>query len=610
MVKDQIILKVVNATKTALGLKVIPSFKIETPTDFTHGDFSVNIALILAKELKKNPVEVAQKIQQALGLVQNIEKIEVVQPGFINFWLSKDYITAQLNQMLAVSHAGSAGKLNGKKVMVEFTDPNPFKELHIGHLYSNTIGESLSRIFEANGAIVFRADYFGDVGMHVAKAIWGLLSKLKTQNSRLDSAKRAKLKTEEKLEELHKKSLDERVRFLGEVYALGSNKYEKNEQVQNEVRHLNKLIYLAAQRMWEKEKGLTPQVDYRQGEEIDEKELNTVYELYTTGRKWSLESFEKIYARLGTKFDGYYPESIAGERGYKLVKDNIANGIFVESEGAIIFPGKNYNLHNRVFINKLGFPTYEAKELGLAPWKNEEFPYDLSVIVTGTEIQAYFAVLIAALKKVNPQLGAKTIPLLHGMLRLPEGKMSSRSGNVITGEWLLDSAKNKIRETYKDMTDETAEMVAVAAVKYALLKSRIGTDIIFNFHESINFEGNSGPYIQYTYVRTQSVLKKAKAKDSRFEFNKKNILQEKDEINILRHLVKFSDVLDASANQFAPHVVCTYLFELAQKFNLFYQKEKIIGSAEQNFRLALTQAVGKVLKEGLFVLGIKTPDKM
>jgi arginyl-tRNA synthetase len=574
---------------------VIPS--LDYSSDPKHGDYSTNVALVAAKKQGKNPKELAEDLRLKLNDLALVEKIEIAGPGFINFWISNKVLFKK-----ATEQENIQGELTGKKISVEYTDPNPFKELHIGHLYSNIIGESLCLLFEANGATVWRADYFGDVGMHVAKSVWGLQQKIKNQRSKINN-----------MEDLEKESLEERIKFLGEGYALGSNEFTERAEVKEEVKHLNKLIYLAAQKMWEQEKGIKPLVDYRKGEEIDEQELDEVYQLYSMGRKWSLEYFETLYKRLGTKFDGYYPESIAGERGYKLVKENIAKGIFVESEGAVIFPGESQGLHNRVFINKLGLPTYEAKELGLPEWKYEDFAYDDSYIVTANEIAGYFSVLVEALKKVHPDLGHKTHPLLHGMVRLPEGKMSSRSGNVITVAGLLDEAKAKVSELVSSEIEDkeaVSEMVGMAAVKYAFLRSGVGKDITFDFDESVSFDGNSGPYLQYTFARTQSVL--AKVPGEKFTILSERLGLQSEERELLRLLARFPEIVQDAAERLSPNMLCTYLFDLAQNFNLFYQKCPILKAEDETkqFRLALTQATGEVLKRGLLLLGIKAPEKM
>ncbi len=570
-----------------LGIESL-SFKLDIPQDLAHGDYTSNIALVASQKLHQNPMEVGQKIKDKITLSYPVERIEVVKPGFINFWLSKDYVITQLQEVLEQRERfgmTTRSQFNGIKIMVEFTDPNPFKEFHIGHLYSNTVGESLSRLLESQGAMVWRVTYQGDVGLHVAKALYGILqgSKFKVQSSRLDE-----------------ESLEKRAKILGEAYAMGSKAYEEDDRAKKEIIEINKKVY----------EGSDPQI----------------LELYQKGRQWSLEYFEAIYKRLGSKFIKNYFESAAGPIGLNLVKDHIKDGVFKESEGAIIFEGEKYGLHSRVFINSLGLPTYEAKDMALPQIKYKDFPYDESIIITAVEQSDYFEVILKALSLINPDLASKTRHIAHGVVRLLEGKMSSRTGNVITGEWLLDEAKKKIQQSFKDVDQDTAEKIAVGAVKYALLKSGIGKDIAFSFEESVSLEGNSGPYLQYTYARTQSVLTKFKTQSSKLkstvQSSKVDQKLEPEEILLLRLVHRFPEVVQEATEQFAPHALCNYLFDLAQAFNLFYQKHKILGTEAQKgsegqrliglqeFRVVLTEATGQVLKNGLHLLGIAAPERM
>jgi arginyl-tRNA synthetase len=565
--------------------------------DPSLGDYATNVAFAFAKKLKKSPLEAASLLVDELTKMKSemLEKIDIAKPGFINFTLKNTFLCAQLVEPVLEE---KSEKFNGKKIMIEFTDPNPFKEFHIGHLYSNIVGESLARLIESQGAEVRRVNYQGDVGLHVAKAIYGLMIKLKEKHIDLN--------------DIDKKSLEEKAKFLGEAYALGARAYEEDEAAKEEIIELNKKIYAIVESTAESEK------------------YPEIKQLYYKGRSWSLEYFETIYKRLGTKFWKYYFESEAGPVGLALVKEYLNKGIFEESQKAIIFKGEKYGLHNRVFINSLGLPTYEAKELGLAQSKYQDFPYDLSIIVTGNEINEYFRVLLKVLSLIKPELAEKTLHIGHGMVRLPEGKMSSRKGNILTGEWLLDEAvararakidevKKQIREdSYSEVAageqDEIAEMVGVGAVKYALLRSSIGKDIEFRFDESISFEGNSGPYLQYTYVRTRSVLEKSgltEKKDFLKQVECPQLLSQ-DERQLLIDLIRWSDVKKEAAQKYSPSDICTYLFELAQHFNLFYQKYPILRASEniREFRLLLTKRIGENIKEGLWLLGIQTPEKM
>lgn len=594
--------------------------QLEHPVNENHGDYSSNIALIFAGKLKLNPKELAEKISSKLN--ENlkkeqtmVEKVEVGGGGFLNLWLRQDYLIT-LIQLLKDKNGLKMTPLQGRKLMVEFTDPNPFKEFHIGHLYSNSVGESLSRLMEYYGAKVARANYQGDVGMHVAKSIWGIVKKM--ENEKLE------------IKDLEERSLKKRIEFLGEAYALGNAAYE--EKAKEEMEDINYLVFVAAQQYLAKKEGWQPQVNYQQYIH-GRKKLARVGELFEKGRRWSLDYFETLYRRLGTRFNYYYFESIVGEYGAKLVKEHLKDGIFEESEGAVVYRGEKYGLHTRVFINALGLPTYEAKELGLASAKYKDFPYDLSLIVTGNEINEYFQVLLSALEKIKPELAKKTRHIGHGMVRLPEGKMSSRTGKVLTGEWLIDQAKLKIFEILeesktkytKEEKNIIAEKAAIAAVKYSLLKVSLPSDITFDLAKSVSLEGDSGPYLMYTYARCKSVIRKSKREDSitgdatgvrssrtcedlKIEFNP-------EEISLLRTLYRFPEVVIEAARTFSPNIICSFLFDLAQKYNLFYDKHSILHLGQKyqaisNFRLFLTFATATIVKQGLYLLGIETVERM
>jgi arginyl-tRNA synthetase len=597
----------IKETLKKIGVKDLNvEYIVERPANSDFGDYSTNIALTLTKQLKKNPMLIAEEVINNFPKTKFIKKIEVIKPGFINFWVADVQLINQLYK--TKDDFGFELAYKDKKVMVEYTDPNPFKEFHIGHLYSNSVGESIARIYGAIGGNVKRADYFGDVGMHVAKSVWGLIEKMKKEKVRIT--------------DLEKKLLPERIKYLGQAYALGVKNYENDKKIAEEIKDVNYLVYLCGQEYLKDNYHWTPQVDYQQYLRPEfMSQYKTVKEVYYAGKKWSLDYFEEIYKRLGTKFDYYYPESIVGEFGLKIVKENLKKGHFELSDKAVVFPGEKYGLHTRVFINSLGLPTYEAKELGLAFKKFEDFKYDKSIIVVGNEIKEYFKVLHKALLITSPNLGKKTTNICTGMVRLPEGKMSSRTGNVITVAWMFDEIKNKLKEIMKnnhkiakEELSEVEEIISVAAIKYSLLKNGIGQDIVFDLKESLTLEGNSGPYLLYTYTRCQSVLKKSSfnnetpLRPSGFEGQAMN----SDELNVLRLLNLFPEVVQQAAVQLAPNLIANYLYDLAQKYNYFYQKNKILESEEgtKKFRLMLTQAVGKVIKEGLYLLGIKTVERM
>lgn len=553
MVRQKIEAAIVEALKS-LGAEGT-LFVVERPASMEHGDYATNAALAAAKALKQNPKEVAQKLMSVLssklGSREGIEKIEVAGAGFINFFLTREAITKEVERAAQDPSWGNTFLYESKKILVEYTDPNPFKEFHIGHLMTNTIGESIARIAEAAGGRVSRANYQGDVGVHVAKAIWG---KMHPPHGGAELS-------------------------WGEAYTYGNAEYEAHKE---ETDTLNKIIY----------------------DRSDEK----VNKLYDEGLAQSLEHFEELYKMLGTKFDYYFFESEVGPVGLEIVKSH--PDVFEQSEGATIFRGENVGLHTRVFINSKGLPTYEAKELGLVEAKKAKGNFDLSLTVTANEIRDYFTVVRAAAEKIFPDMQGKMVARFHGFLKLTTGKMSSRLGNVVTGESLLvdltEAAKEKMQGRELADADKVAEQVAVGAIKYAVLKQTSSKDIIFDPERSLSLEGDSGPYLQYAHTRALSLLRKAQeahVEPAGGEFLGHGSLE--------RLLVHYPDVVARAARELEPHYVTTYLTELAATFNSWYATERVIVDGKVvNYTLNLVRAVEQTLAKGLHVLGIPAPQEM
>lgn len=546
---------------------------VERPADITHGDYSTNVALVYCKSAGISPRELAEKLVAKIqeANVSEIKSVEIAGPGFINFKLSDEYFSGALSDAIEQGKEwGNNKTLDGKKFIIEYTDPNPFKEFHIGHLMSNTIGESISRIIEASGAETKRACYQGDVGLHVAKTVWRMLQIEKEEQSKGTQGDPFEF-------------FDDVV-ILGKAYAAGAHAYENDLVAKQEIIEINKKIYL------------------HEDQYIDK--------FYVWGRKMSLEYFEQIYKALGTKFDYYFFESKTGEFGKKVALENPE--IFEKSDGALVYKGdESRGLHTRVFVSSEGLPTYEAKELGLAKIKYDTYPYDVSIVITGNEVNAYFKVILDAMSKVFPGLAQKTVHVSHGMLRLPTGKMSSRTGDVITAESLIADTKEKAivkisEESFSSAEkSELAEKVAIGAIKYSILRQASGKDIIFDFEQSLSFEGDSGPYLQYTCARTHSLLNKAEGKkiDALCAHYETNTLHKK--------LLRFPEVVMRANEEREPHRIATYLIEVAREFNAFYAHTVVLdGAPDEAYKLSLVKAVSQTLKSGLYLLGISAPDKM
>lgn len=529
---------------------------LEHPADLAHGDLASNAALTHASARGTDPHTLAEELADVLQRAQipGVAHVTIAGPGFVNVHFTREAFAAQTAQVrMSGATWGANTKRANERTMVEYTDPNPFKEFHIGHLMNNTIGESLSRIVAHSGAAVRRANYQGDVGMHVAMSIWGM-------------------------QQLGIEPDD--VSALGTAYAKGATAYKEDATAKAEIEALNKKIY--------------------------ERSDPAVNALYDAGRETSLAHFEDVYERLGTTFDHYFFESETGSVGMDMVRTNL-DTVFEESDGAIIYRGEKHGLHTRVFINAQGLPTYEAKELGLAKAKYDTYPYERSIVVTGNEITEYFKVLREALREIHPDLAAATEHVPHGMLRLTTGKMSSRTGDVITGESLLNDMRDRVYAHMHEPDTAIADQIAVAAIRYAVLKQGTGRDIVFDPEQSLSFEGDSGPYLQYAHTRANAVLKKAA--DAGISPSTDNVPETMTELE--RLLYRFPEVVERALDEYEPHHITTFLTQVAGAFNSWYAREQIVADdVYAPYRVALTDAFRQTMANGLWLLGIETPERM
>jgi len=546
-----------------------------TPPKSEMGDLAF-ACFDIAKEWKMIPVEAAKKIEtEILRFTQDDKIIQSVKAfgPYVNFFLNPTAVAKEV--LTDIKKAGekyghsNAGKK--KKIMVEFAHPNTHKAFHIGHLRNIVTGESIARILGTQGYKVIRANYQGDVGMHIAKCLYSIL---RISNFQFSISKL--------------KNIDEKVKFLGEAYAAGSKAFEENSAAKEEIIAINDKIYARDK---------------------------SIKKIYAETRQWSLEYFAKFYQRVGAKFDRLYFESETYENGIKITKEFLGKNVFAVGEGgAIIFPGSKFGLHDRVFITAKGFPTYEAKDQALARLQFKEYHPDNILHVVAKEQTEYFKVIIKALEFTYPESTGKEEHLAYGWVSLKDGKMSSRLGNVVLGEWLLDNVKEEIKKVMaasgKGVTlkEDVAEKVAVAAVKYTFLKTGVKNDISFDLKESVSLTGSSGPYLLYIVARIKSILRKATAR------GKLSIPETVDnyEKKLMLRVSEFGGVVSAAAQAYDPSQVTRYLFDLAQDFNYFYDHCPVIQAEEKikNFRLNLIQAVLQVMKKGLWMLGIETVEEM
>lgn len=537
-------------------------FVVEHPTDLSHGDYATNIALVAAKASGKNPRELAENIAKNLEeAIEYVDKIEVAGPGFINFYLSRDFYTQEILRAIEQGEKwGTNDSYSLEEVLLEYTSPNLFKPLHVGNLVGNIVGESLSRLFEMAGAKVCRLNYPSDIGLTVAKGVWGLK---KTGGS------------------------PDNIEDIGRAYVAGNTAYEAGGEEAEAIKQINAALYAG-----------------------DDQELGQLRE---QGIATSKKHLQELLELLGTKFDKEIYESQTGPLGAEIVKKNEGT-VFQKSEGAVVYQGEKNGLHTRVFLGSHGLPTYEAKDLGNFLLKQEAYPnWTRSIVVTGSEQREYFKVIFSAINEIWPETNQKNLEhVANGFLTLTSGKMSSRLGNVLTGEAILDELKSEAQkraaETRTENVDELAEEIAVGALKYQILKQKPGTNIVFDKNQALSFEGDSGPYLQYTYARISSVLEKAKASGIEPAFGQ--VLPEPYAVEKI--LYRFPEVVVTALEEREPQQLVTYLTELAGSFNTFYGQEKIADESDQfaPYKVLLTRAVGQTLKNGLWAMGVKSPVQM
>ena len=550
---------IIAAVQDMYDVSVVPELTRPEPQ---FGDWSTNVALQLSKQIGRNPREIAQEIADKMTSVPEVKTVDVAGPGFINVTLRDDALYA------AVA-AESPQPLAGKRYVVEYSDPNPFKPLHAGHLYTTLVGDIIARLVEHAGAETIRINYGGDVGLHVARSMWAIIRELGGE-------------LPEKLTDIPEK---ERPNWLGARYVEGTMADEDDPAAHSEIVEYNKRVY-----------ALHEAADHE----------SPFAQIYWECRQWSYEYFPELYRQLAIDpFARFIPESDVTPLGISTVREQLAKGVFKESQSAIVFDGDAYGLHTRVFINSEGLPTYETKDVGLSLTKWKDYQFDRSIIITANEQAQYMQVVIKAIEQFAPEPAQRTHHLTHGMVKMTGGvKMSSRKGNVLLALDILEAARTAVAALGKN----TSEAAVLAAVKYAFARVRIGGDITYNPDESVALEGNSGPYLQYAHARACSIL--AKAEDQKEEGKKKKEELTVDERLLLGKLTEYVDVVERATNELMPHYICNYLYELAQVFNRFYEHNRVIGDERQATRLHLIMLYRDTLARGLSLLGIAAPEKM
>jgi len=542
----------------------------ETPPKTEFGDLASSVCFSLSKKMEKPPQKIAEDIVNKIKLKKDtfITKIEA-KAGYINFFFDYPKITKfGLKSILKEkNNYGYSNVGKNKKIMVEFAHPNTHKGFHIGHLRNICFGESVSRILEFTNHKVYRTNYQGDIGPHVARCLWGFINLYKCKSPKKDKGE-----------------------WLGKVYSEVNRMISKNEKINQEVTEINNRLYSG------------------------DKEI---VKLLKMTRKWSLDYFGEIYRELGSRFDKLYFESQVEKRAVKISKELLKKGIAKLSEGAIIIDLSKFDLGIYVLLTKQGNPLYESKELALAEKEFGDFKIDKCIHVVASEQKFYFQQAFKVFELIGSPAAGKSQHLVYELVNLKTGKISSRLGTLVLYSELKEKIINKIlseiekrnpKMSKKEKMD-LAKKIGIGALKYGMLNVSPDKVIFFDWDEALQLEGNTGPYLQYAHTRCHSILKKTKKWKPIFE-NKNLVKEEKILIN---KLIQFPSLIEQVANDLKPHFICNYAYELATLFSGFYHACPVLKAENKilrNFRLTLVKTTKITLKNCLNLLGIDTPVKM
>tara|TARA_Y100000310_G_scaffold171786_1_gene171952 strand:- start:9484 stop:11178 length:1695 start_codon:yes stop_codon:yes gene_type:complete len=553
--------------ETKLKVEDILNF-IETPSNSDLGDYSFP-CFYLARKLKRNPSEIAEELSEKFK-GKDFKGISLIEArnGYLNFFLDRKLSVIGIFKRAYLKDFGRKGLGKGKKFLIEFSQPNTHKAFHVGHIRGTVIGESLSRIFEFEGNQVIRANYSGDTGMHIAKWIWCYQKYHSKENLKNDES------------------------WIAGIYVDAVKRLKRNKKLQKEVDKINL--------------------------DLEEKNNPKMIKLWKKTRKISIESWKEIYNQLNTKFDVHYFESELGLEGKKIAEELLKKKI-AKKDDAIFIDLKKYNLGVWVLSRKDGSVLYSAKDLALAHRKLNDFHYSRYLITIADEQRLHFEQLIKTLELMKFPKSSSYEFLPFGMVRFPKGKISSRTGdNVLYSDFYcstLEIAKKGLikRGDSEKISNKKAPKIAISAIKYSMLKQDPRRIIIFDPKEAISFEGDTGPYLLYSYARANSILqnvkkhsKKPHKKIEELEISYVDDLENK----LLKKVNLFPEVVEKAYENLSPNLIANYCFELSKLFNEFYHSRHVLGSEDQEFRLRIVEVFKIILKKCLDLLGIDVLEEM
>ncbi len=565
----------------------------------TRKEFSGDITVVVfpfLRQSRKGPEQTAEEIGQFLeGKVVSVQAFNVVK-GFLNLEIAPSHWMGMLNFMSENDAYGFTPETEDSPlVMVEYSSPNTNKPLHLGHIRNNLLGWSISEILKATGNKVVKTNIVNDRGIHICKSMlaWQKFGEGITPES---SGK----KGDHLIGDFYVKFDQEYKKELAELQATGLSKEEAEEK---------SALMAEAREM------------LRKWEAKDE----DVYALWQKMNNWVYEGFDVTYKRLGVDFDKIYYESDTYLVGKDKVLEGLASGEFYKREDSSVWANlEKDGLDEKILLRSDGTSVYMTQDIGTAKLRFDDFPIDKMVYVVGNEQNYHFQVLSILLTKLGFDWGKDLKHFSYGMVELPEGKMKSREGTVVDADDLMDEMIESARQTSEELgklegysqeeAEEVYRKVGLAALKYFMLKVDPKKNMVFNPKESIDFNGNTGPFIQYTYARICSVLRKAKEQGIDIEATvASGIALDQNEIDLIKKLTQFKETVDEAAKIYSPAIIANYVYDLVKDYNRFYHDFSILkeeNEAVKLFRIKLSQNVGSIVKRGMGLLGIEMPERM
>jgi arginyl-tRNA synthetase len=563
------------------------SVQLDIPTDKTKSDLVSNVSFVLAKEVKKSAFDIAKQIVEKLNENKNLIdyfSFEAAGVGFINIFFSDKFLNILLEDIDTLGfNYGKNDSLINQTWVIEHTSPNPNKAMHIGHLRNNLIGMAISNICEASGAKVIREAIDNNRGIAIAKAMWGYLIFKKKDGQRIEDVDYWISHQDEWLDpnEIGIKP----DHFIGDCYLLGNEDFKNNPESEKKVRNIVVL--------WENEN-------------------KNVWKLWEKVLDYVHSGILETLNRLGNKWDKVWHEHEHYKEGKDLISQGLEKQIFKKLEdGAVLTNLEKYNIPDTILLKSDGTSLYITQDIALTKLKKKKYDADKLIWVIGPEQSLAMKQVFACCEQLGIGKLEDFVHISYGLVNIlgEDGevkKMSSRGGEMILIDELIDETKKVLMQTDRGYDDKLAEEIAIGAIKYSILKSSRNSNIVINLQNATNLTGDSGVYILYTYARMNSLLSKANSKAS------ESALFSEKEKKVVAQMSHWPIIMQKSLNDFAPNLIVEYLLELAQVFNALYAEEKFISDDEETTgqKIFMIKSLHQVFSNALDVIGIKAPDKI